>query len=130
MIFFCKINLGIKLSTNNCALYTELGIYPLYIEHIRMIKYRFKLSHDENSNIIWQSIYYQMRNHTDKERNIISWTSKVKNSLKRNGFAEVWQYPCSVDVKLFLIVLKTRLINSFISESSEGIRNLFAFIIV
>ena len=106
---FCKRILGIKLSTNNYALYTELGRYPLYIErHLRIIKYWFKVSRDESSNIILQSIYYQMRNYTDNERNSISWASKVKKLLERNGFAEVWQYPGSVYFKMFLSVLKTR----------------------
>ena len=43
--------------------------------------------------------------------------------LQRNRLAEVWQYPDSVDVKMFLPVLKTRLIDIFITESREGIRN-------
>ena len=121
---FCKRILGVKLSTNNYALYTELGRYPLFVERqLRIIKYWFKLSQNASSNIILQSIYDQMKNHTDNDRNNSSWTSKVKNLLERNGFAEVWHFPASVDVNLFLRVLKTRLVDTFISESREGIRN-------
>ena len=58
----------------------------------------------------------------ENENNAV-WTSKVKRLLKRNVLAEVWQYPDLVDVKRFPPVLKTRLIDAFITESREGIRN-------
>ena len=120
---FCKRVLGVELSTNNYALYTELGRYPLIIErHVRIIKYWFKLARNENSNIILQAVYDQMKNTTENERNDIVWTSKVKNLLERNGFAEVWKYPESVDVNLFIRVLKIRLLDTFISEAREGVR--------
>ena len=89
-------------------MYTKLGRYPLFIErHVRIIKYWFKLARNEKSNIILQAVYDQMKNTTENERNDIVWTSNVKNLLERNGFAEVWKYPESVDVNLFIRVLKT-----------------------
>ena len=54
---------------------------------------------------------------------IMLYGPKVKRLLQRNGLAEVWQYPDSFDIKMFLPVLKTRLIDTFITESREGIRN-------
>ena len=120
---FCKRISNVKLSTNNYALYTELGRHPLFIERqLRIIKYWFKLSRAANLNCILKSVYDQMRNRTENGNNAV-WTSKVKRLLQRNGLAEVWQYPDSVDVKMFLPVLKTRLIDTFITESREGIRN-------
>ena len=120
---FCKRILNVKLSTNNYALYTELGKYPLFIERqLRIIKYWFTLSRAANSNCILKSVYDQMRNRTENGNNAV-WTAKVKRLLQRNGLAEVWQYPDLVDVKMFLPVLKTRIIDSFITESREGIIN-------
>lgn len=121
---FCKRILNVKLSTNNYALYMELGRYPLIIgRQLRIIKYWFKIANNTNSNCILKSVYRQMLYSTENEQNNNVWTSKVKNLLQRNGFAEVWQYPNSVDVKLFLPILKQRLIDSFITQSREGIRN-------
>ena len=121
---FCKQILNVKLSTNNYALYTELGRHPLYIERqIRIIKYWFKLATETNSNCILKSAFEDMKNRTENSINKLLWTSKVKSLLERNGFAEVWQYPESVNIKMFLPVLKTRLIDTFITESREGIRS-------
>ena len=96
---FCKQILNVKLSTNNYALYIELGRDRLYIERqIRIIKYWFKLATERNSNYILKSAFEDMKNRTENNRNNLLWTSKVKSLLERNGFAEVWQYPESVNI--------------------------------
>ena len=48
--------------------------------------------------------------------------SKVKHLLTRNSFGDVWQFPESVSAKLFLPVLKTRLIDNYLQELREGLR--------
>ena len=121
---FCKHILKVKMSTNNYALYTELGRHPLYIERqMRIIKYWLKLATDRNSNCILKSVYNDMKTRTENSRNNLLWTSKVKSLLERHGFAEVWQYPESVNMKPFLAVLKMRLIDAFLTEARAGIRN-------
>ena len=121
---FCKHILKVKMSTNNYALYNELGRHPLYIERqMRIIKYWLKLATDRNSNCILKSVYNDMKTRTENSRNNLLWTSKVKSLLERHGFAEVWQYPESVNMKPFLAVLKTRLIDTFLTEARAGIRN-------
>ena len=95
---FCKHILKVKMSTNTYALYTELGRHPLYIERqMRIIKYLLKLATDRNSNCILKSVYNDMKTRTENSRNNLRWTSKVKSLLERNSFAEVWQYPESVN---------------------------------
>ena len=49
------------------------------------------------------------------------WISKLKCLLESIGFAEVWLYPWSVDLKLFLPKLKQRLIDNFIDNAREGL---------
>ena len=42
---FLKRLLGVKINTNNNAIYGELGRYPLYINrYVRIIKYFLKLN--------------------------------------------------------------------------------------
>ena len=90
---------------------------------MRIIKYWLKLATDRNSNCISKSVYNDMKTRTENSRNNLLWTSKVKSLLERHGFAEVWQYPESVNMKPFLAVLKTRLIDTFLTEARAGIRN-------
>ena len=42
------------------------------------------------------------------------WLTKLKQLLEQNGFADVWMYPVSVNVKAFIPVLKTRSIDTFL----------------
>ena len=51
----------------------------------------------------------------------ILWLSKLENLLERNGFAEVWYYPHSVDPKLFIPLLRRRLMDNFLVELREGL---------
>ena len=45
---FCKRLLGVKNSTNNLAVYSELGRFPLYIKrHTRIIKYWLQLFNEK-----------------------------------------------------------------------------------
>ena len=120
---FCKRVLNVKMSTNNYALYSELGRHPLYIDRqLRIIKYWFKLVTDRNSNCILNAAYNEMKSRTENRNNNL-WSTKVKYLLERHGFAEVWQYPESVKINSFIAVLKTRLIDTFLTEARVGIRN-------
>lgn len=88
------------MSTNSNALYNELGQYPLFIEpQIRVIKYWFKLLNDLNPNCILKQVYNSMKGQTKNDLNSMLWTTKFKDSLQKNGFAEVWYFPNSVNIK-------------------------------
>ena len=59
---FCKYVLNVKQTTNNNALYSELGRYPLLIERrIRIVKYWFNLMRKSERNYIVYSVYNEMK---------------------------------------------------------------------
>ena len=97
---FCKYLLNVKTSTNNYAVYNELGRYPLVIErYIRIVKYWFSLLHKCRRNCILNAVYMSMETDMQGDDRNILWLTKLKNLLERNGFADVWRYPFSVDQK-------------------------------
>ena len=120
---FCKYMLNVKISTNNYAVYNELGRYPLIIErHVRIVKYWFSLLHKSRKNCILNAVYVSMETDMQGDDQNILWRlSKLKNLLERNGFAEVWYYPHSVDPKLFIPLLRRRLIDNFLVKLREGL---------
>ena len=119
---FCKYILNVKISTNSYAVYNELGRYPLIIErHIRILKYWFRLLEKSKSNCILRSVYMSMETSIQNDIHNVLWLSKLKYLLERHGFAEVWYYPQSVDIKLFIPVFKRRLIDNFLIELREGL---------
>ena len=63
-----------------------------------------------------------MRNEVENDSGVVSWTSKVKTLLELSGFPDVWLFPESVDVKLFMPILQARLRNLYITEWREGIK--------
>lgn len=123
---FLKYILNVKLSTNNYAIYKELGRYPLrLVRYIRIIKYWFKLADASNSNCILNTLYINMLSEMEKTAftRKQSWLSKVKHLLDNNGFSEVWYYPHMVQIKTFLPELKNRLIDNFIGELRRGLES-------
>ena len=55
---FCKWMLNVKQSTNNLAICSELGLYPMIIvRQVRIIKYWIKLNSNESDNILLKTVY-------------------------------------------------------------------------
>ena len=52
--------------------------------------------------------------------NVINWSSKVRNLLQNAGFEDVWLFPDSVNLKLFIPVLRTRLRDTYITQWKES----------
>ena len=62
---FCKSIVNIKMSTNNYALYKELGRYPLIIgRQLRIVKCWFKLKSELNANCILKTVDNCMKSET------------------------------------------------------------------
>ena len=119
---FCKYLLNVKTSTNNYAVYNELGRYPLVIErYIRIVKYWFSLLHKCKRNCILNAVYMSMETDVQGDDRNILWLTKLKNLLERNGFADVWRYPFSVDQKIFIPLFRRRLIDNFLVELRVGL---------
>ena len=112
---FCKYMLNVKISTNTYAVFNELGRYPLIIKrHVRIVKYWFSLLQKSKNNCILNAVYASMEANMENDTQNVLWLSKLKCLFERNGFAEVWYYPHSVNSKLFLSLFKRRLIDNFL----------------
>ena len=119
---FCKYMLNVKLSTNTYAVYSELGRYPLIIERqTRMVKYWFSLLQKINVNCILEAVYNSMKENILLNTESNFWLVKIKQLLERNGFADVWHFPQSVDVKVFIPLLKRRLLDNFLVDLRGGL---------
>ena len=118
----CKYMLNVKLSTNSYAVYSELGRYPLIIERqTRMVKYWFSLMQKINVNFILEAVYNSMKENILLNAESNFWLVKIKQLLERNGFADVWHFPHSVDVKVFIPLLKRRLLDTFLVDLRGGL---------
>ena len=88
-----KYIIHIKQTTNNYALYSEEGRYPLSIERrIRIVKYWFNLMHKSENNYIINSVHNEMKISIVNDSRNSFWLTKLKKLLEQNGFAEVWMY--------------------------------------
>ena len=113
---YCKRLLGVKNSTNNLAVYSELGRFPLYIKrHTRIIKYWLQLFNEKKDNCILKNVMMYRRKLVNNIK-CDNWSYKVRYILESAGFAEVWMYPESVNTNVFLPVLLLRLQDMYISN--------------
>ena len=107
---FCKWYLNVKMSTSNISLYGELGRFPLYIgRRIRIIKYWLNLYQTKNENCILKTLNAELRHETEINSASSTWSSKIKKLLERSGFYDVWLFPESVNINMFLNILQCRL---------------------
>ena len=105
-----------KNSTNNLAIYSELGRFPLYIlRHIRLIKYWLKLFIEKQDNCILHKVAVYQRNSVH-DLGINNWSFKIKGILETAGFADVWMYPESVNINLFIPIFQVRLRDIYICK--------------
>jgi hypothetical protein len=102
------------------ALYAE----PLYTErHIRMIKYFLKLNTGKNDNCILGTILCRKIYDVDVVNCSTNWASKLKSILQSAKFSEVWLYPDSVNIKLFVPIFRNRLRDIYICCWNDGIQS-------
>jgi hypothetical protein len=102
---FCKRLLGVKKSTCNAAIYTELGRYPLkLVRTFNMIKYWCKLL--STGNCILRGCYDQLLENAELKGHK-NWVYHVKVELCKLGFHDLW-FSQSVS-KTFLPVIRQRL---------------------
>ena len=119
---FCKWLINVKMSTNNLSLAGEFGRFPLFIgRHVRIIKYWLNLYQSKNDNCILRSITDISRTEVENGKINNSWTAKVKDLLQRNGFYDVWMFPESVNINVFIPQLHTRLKDNFILVWRQGL---------
>ena len=68
-----------------------------------------------------KAVYTEMSGKVENDSNNTFWLTKLKHMLEDNGFAEVWIYPGSVNVDLFIPVFKRRLLDNFLVEVRTGL---------
>jgi len=66
------------------------------------------------------SVLIDQRKTIESRLNVINWSSKVRNLLQNACFEDVWIFPDSVNFKLFIPVLRTRLRYKYITQWKEG----------
>ena len=106
----CKTILNVRINTSNCAVYGELGRYPLFLSrYIKIIKYWYKVA--DSDNVIVKEIYDMSVN--DCENGKRNWVADVKDLLSKHGYAYVFNNPSLYDVNTFVSLFKHTLIDIF-----------------
>ena len=101
----CKYMLNVKVSTNNYAVYNELGRYPLVIEiQYRIVKYWSTLLQKSNNNCIPCGVYSSMEETMKRDGHNVLWISNLKCLLE--SFCRSVAFPQLVNFKLFLPLFK------------------------
>ena len=111
---FCKRLLNVRANTCSAAVYGELGRYPLYVtRYVRIVKFWCKLKNTDN--IVLKTTCMYEDGLLDCNKGHRNWVSNVKKLLCNYGFAEIFNENC-VDAKVFPIIFKRRVIDTFIQE--------------
>ena len=59
----------------------------------------------------------------DRDMSVVNWASKVIYLLQNLGFIDVWLFPESVNVNVFVKILRVRLLDIYISQWRQDVRN-------
>ena len=106
---FCKRFLKLPRNTFHEVARGECGRYPLYVDYYcRCIRYWIKLIRMSSTRYP-KKCYKMLRNLDETGR--ITWASKVRELLFRNGFGYVWVVEDVGDLNLFMKAFKQRLID-------------------
>ena len=138
---FLKCLLEVKISTPNCFVYGELGVYPLLIERkIRIVKYWLKIVKNLNGKEHFvQKVYRELVHINNENPELETWVSGVKQLLESTGFGYIWQQQYVLNEKLFLNSLRQRLLDIYrqnwwanVQTTSDNrlykhIKNIFSF---
>ena len=128
-LLFCKKLLSVKQCTQNDFVYGELGRCSFQNKRFfNIIKYWVKIlqcSDTKYMKTVYDLLYNDCLNFPSK----ISWATLLRDLLGNLGFMEAWTQQNVGDVKIFLSVVKQRLLDNFIqnwnSRLNESSRALF-----
>ena len=108
-LFALKNFLGVNIKTPNDLVYGETGRYPIVINSIiRCVKYWLKLTQLPDSRLPRKA--YLMLYRLD-ERKKSNWVSKIRIFLFRHGFGFVWFNQGVGDSKVFVSMLRKRMMD-------------------
>ena len=75
----------------------------------------------KNGSCILRSINDISRTEVENGQNNNSWTANVEDLLQRNELYDVWMFPESVNINVFIPQLQARLKDNFILEWRQGL---------
>jgi hypothetical protein len=115
-LFACKRFLNVSPRTPNTMVYGELGRYPLYIDSaVRAVKYWFKLQNMMLVRLPRQA--YEMEKtrflRQENKENVQNWVYCLKHCFDIFGFSEVWINGGVGDEKVFVKVLRERMVDCY-----------------
>ena len=114
MQFFKRI-LGVKRSTTNMMVYSELGRLPLYISrNIRIVKHWLKLLNTDNC--ILKECYATLYDECLKKTRAINWVSQIWDILLTNGFGYIWYNQNVENCSTFISLFKQRMTDQFVQS--------------
>ena len=118
-LYALKKFLCVSMRTPNDFVYKELNRYPITVNSIvNCIRYWIKLVQMDNHRLpykAYRSLYVL------DERNKKTWVSNIRKCLCENGFAYAWFQQGVGNVKIFLKILKQRLIDTKWQNLNEHI---------
>ena len=121
---FLKLILNLKQSTSNSAIYGELGRFPLSINvKIKIVKYFLNHYRTKSNNCILFTDFDKVQRENADRISKLKWASKVKDLLERCGFHDIWLFPASVNLEIFLPISKRRLMDFFVNDWHTDIQN-------
>ena len=110
---FLKSVLCVKMSTPNCFIYGELGMYPLHIERkLRILKYWFKIL-NSNENSYLRKIYNDLVLLSESSPEQVTWVTLFRDMLFQHGFGYVWYQQYVENQSNFLKIFERRLTDIF-----------------
>ena len=108
-IKFCKMVLNLGRTTWNCAAIGECGRHPMFVDyHCRSIKYWCKLLTTDRHRYI-SKCYTQLYHHDAGGRQ--NWVTEIRTLICSLGFGTIWYSQTVGDAKIFMLVVKQRLID-------------------
>ena len=131
-LFALKKFLGLHIKTPNDLIYGEFNRYPITINaSLKCIRYWIKITQMTDSRLP-RKAYLMLHNLDEKGK--INWVTKIRLFLCQHGFGWAWFSQSVGNSKVFISVLKQRLIDSrwqnweahiLESEKFTGFRTLY-----
>ena len=120
---FCRRILNVKISTNLCGLYGELGRIPLKTQRkLNILKYWIKLLKLQQDSVP-KKIYLLLKDDANKNMtyNGSNWAFQIKSILESIGLAFIWYNQLEMDIPFSLI--KQRIMDMYYQSWYSDINN-------
>ena len=86
-----------------------------------MVKYFLKINTIKSDYCILNAVLNDRINSVYKDSNTTNWVSNVRDILQSSGLNDVWLFPSSVRIDSFVLVLRSRLTDIYVSNWRTGL---------